>query len=984
MHRALMFVVLALAGCGRAPAPPRAAAAPPIVDHTRPAKRLGDLPPAEAAAAVDAAYRLLPDRRFLLAVRDIYAFQRGQSASVNVDFENDAWRIRCGGRDAGRLPLIPSFADGFSLLTTWSKSLGPLSNESLDAKTRDACDRRIGEFYAASLFDAMKGLRKPTGSSVERAARAAVDLELQTSDVFELGDPLAARALALLAMARASNAQFGGDETALLANALRYDAEARELASSLPARSAARIATGLDAPRVDAADPRMAYLSAQRVILTTPRTQRQIRIPDVGTHDVRALPLLLASDDTVEAGEVTEAVQALLTGEVTGRATGDRVRFGGAGGWIEAIVAAMSGERPGALAAAYESAIGSHAAKVASPLLDSAVVRAYFDATYYTSLERQLRISTDQFSSEPMAKAFLSELGKSSAQPGHDVREALAMIVATTFGSGRGATSKQLLALTNIGAASRTDLFINLSRMHGYDVTDRDAEIPMFSSLDTRPAQRLEAGLAAITVTSDPMRRDLYVRSALQAAPRIAKPGSISYFAQIVGDLKTLRELAGRVDVAPVDRAMAARYLAEAGDNETADRTFDVLFRESDYGEFYTTWVGVINARGDWPAKERATRRWLAAHPMPGIEHAYYSASLGNSLERQGRYREAWKVVEPEIGVWSSGIIERAVSLLQRLGRVRESDELGARLVERYPDASNRVGYAAVLWRQKRWKDAAALFDPKRSSISISDWRDHVPEELAKSFEHAPAADVAAAVGALADAGVNDDFLDMVPGGFAKLGHPDLAFAVAEAMCRRYPLKNEPVSGQWHVEAYRALEAWKGKDAAIAWLRPLLNDQNALEAASLLFQNHEDEGVLALADFAPRVRTDEMHAYLAQAMTRLRLPAADPRVSALRNEVAGKKWNRKSLDPIPLYLLGLMNEKDFLGWPYEAGGGVVVSYIIGLKAAGAGDYDRALRNLIAARHGAFGTSPQLWAVGMLNHWSTQPMLWRDVVGKRIL
>src|ERR1051325_4858347 len=865
MRRLLVFVVLAFAGCHQS----RAGA--PIVDHSRPAKRLSELPMAEAAAAVDSVYRLLPDRRMLLAVRDVYALQRGRTASVDVDFEHDEWRIRCDGLDAGRLPLIPSFRDGLTMLTAWSASLGKL----------------------------------PDRAAIEGAARTAVNLETQIgSDPFELGDPVGARALALFAMARAAAPRFATEEAALLANALGYETEG-----------------GL-------------------------------------AHPPGKLP------DIIAAAEKAAAQQIQLTRQVTGKL--------------------HTAEDPGTLTAAYESSVGGYAAKAASPLVDAAVMRAFFDASYYAALESQLRFETDHLGAEPRAKRFVAGLGQTDAQPGHDVRAAMSMIVATMFGNGQQTTSKQLLALTNIGAGFRAERFITLSRMHGWDVADRDAELDMISLLDTRPTQRLQAGWVASQVISDPLRRDHYTRSALQAAPHIAKPGEIAFFADLTGDLPALRELAMRADIAPADRAVAAKFLADAGDAESADRAFDTLFRDSDYNEFFSTWAGVMNARRDWRAKERAARRWLDRHPDMDIQHAYYSACLADALESQGRYAEAWKVVEPEVGVWSEVIVERAVSLLQRLGRVRESDELGAALVKRYPDAWTRVGYAAVLWRQKRWSDAAALFDANHSPIPISTWREHVPGEMVDAFDGAPAGDVAAAAGAPADSGADLDLLSMFPRALTSRGHPDLGFAAAEELCRRYPLKFEAVSGQLHVEAYRALAAWKGKDAAMAWLRPRLNDSNALEVASLFFQNDEDEGVLALAGFAPRVRTDEMHCYLAQSMTRLRLPPDEPPVMALRNELAAKPMNRKSLDPVAFYLLGQMSEQEFLAWPYEPECLTTVPYMIALKSVAAGDYDRALRFMIVARYGAFGTLPQTWAVGTLNTWATRRLPWRDLAAKRIL
>ena len=943
--RHLILAALVLSACHASAPPPLAT--PPIVDHSRPAKPIGMLPPAEAAAAIESVYRLAPDRRFLLAVRDLYALQEGRSATVDIDFKNGAWEVRCDGRDVGRLPLLPTFNDGFQLLAAWSRALKPFTK-----KTEDE-------------------------------TRNAVFLDVQLVDVFELGDPVAARALALLTLARAANPRFGDDEKALLANAMSYETEAAHMAASLPPGSAARIATGLDAPQLGSKVPLIAYVSATRVLTTAPRTQRERVAPLLGEQDLNMIPLLMRSDDLTEAGPIAEDVQRLLTREVDGSALRGRVRVG-VSDWIDRLNEMLKGGGPGELAATYESKIARFASRRATPLIGEDVIRAWYDALYYTSIERQFRIRSDHWGSEEHTSAFLKELGTADSQPGRDVRDTLAFIKATKFGSGRGVMAKQLLAAKNIGAGLRADLFDDLARMRDANRGDLEAEPAIVSLLDTRPTQRFEAGLIALHVTYDPMRRELYLRSAIDAAPNSVKPGYVSYFASLIGDKEQLRRLMDRHDLSPYDRACAANYLADAGDPQSADRGFEQLFRESNSPDFYSVWAGMVNKRHAWAAKERVARQWLDRHPDRDIQHAYYAASLGNALEEQGRYAEAWTIVAPDLDVWSANIIEAAVSLHQRLGRIKQSDDLGRQLVERYPGAWTRSSYAVVLWRQKRWADAAALFNPKLAAYSASEWDEHVPEEMETLFEHAPAGDMAAATGALVDAGVSPTRLDQLVLRLREDGHPELAFAAADEICKRIPLKNEPDSAQHYIEAYRALAAWKGHPFAIRWLRERLTDQNALEVAGLLFQGHEDEAVLALADFAPRVRTDELQVFLAGAMTRLRLPDSDPRVVALRKEVAAQKYDPKALHAVTRYFLGLMDEKEFLGWSSEPWARVSILYAIGLKSAAAGDYDRGLQYMLAARHVGFDTSPQAWAVEQLGVWNHELGTWHDIVARRIL
>jgi|GEM_PF-4983711 len=968
MHRTLLLAVLALFACKAAA--PQAPSGPLIVDHSRPMKKLGDLPPVEAAAAVESVYRLAPDRRFLLAVRDIYQLQTGRAATVDIDFKDGSWLVRCDGRDAGRLPLTPTFADGYAMLTSWSKSLGAMPRKSGKGTADD--------FFAQSLF------KDANDYSIATAARAAVYLDVQLVDVFELGDPVTARALALLAMARNADPHFGNDEKALLANAMRYESEAAQLAQAAPRGSAARIATGVEPPNVYAKEPLIAYVSACRVLASAPRMHRELVAPALGEQNVHALPLLMRSDDLIEASEVAHGVERLLNREVTGDALHGHVRLGGVPDWIDTIRQMLKGDQPGARTAAYEAAIGEYSSRLASPLLDATVVRAWYDALYYTSLERQLRFGSDHLGSESATSDFLRQLGTTESQPGHDVREVMAVIDGTKFGSAKGVPASQLIAARHIGGTLRADLYVDLCRMHGETKADLDAEPAVLAMLDSRPAQRFEAGVVAVMVTGDPLRREVNLRSALDAAPRAGKPGYLGYFASILGDTDRMKQIMDRDDLSPYERALAAKYLAGAGDRADSDRGFEKLFRESDYSDFYSVWAGVVNERHDWAAKERAARGWLDKHRDRDIEHAYYAASLADALEEQGRYDEAWAIIEPDMQAWSANVIGQAVSLLQRRGHVKESDELAARMIERYPGAWTRGGYAVVLWRQKRWNEGAALFGPKSAAYSASEFDEHVPQAMTELLAHATPADVAAAAGALADAGVPPDRLNHITQEFLKQGHADLAFAAANEFCKRYPLKNEVTAADEYCETYRALAAWKGRPAATAWLRERLSNDDALQVISLLYQGHDDEAVLDFADYATRVRTDELQLLVAAAMTRLRLPDSDPRVVALKKEIAAQTYDPKSLQAITRYLLGITDEKQFAAWGNDASDRVSVLYAIGLKSAAAGDYDRALPYFLAARHGAFDTPPQAWAVEALNRWNHERGTWREIIRKRIL
>jgi hypothetical protein len=221
--RRLAVLLLVLASCAQSPVPERVAVEEsPIIDRSRPHEQIAALPALDAIEAVDAVYRLLPDRRVLLAVRDIYELHTGQTASVEVDFRDGGWELHCAKRLVGRLSELPQFGEDLAMLSSWSRSLGPLPATPLAPEVSAEADRLQESFSPPALIAAMRSLSRAAGSRplgadiLRRAARVAVDLNVQMTDSYGVGDATAARALALLAMARDADPQFGTSEATLL------------------------------------------------------------------------------------------------------------------------------------------------------------------------------------------------------------------------------------------------------------------------------------------------------------------------------------------------------------------------------------------------------------------------------------------------------------------------------------------------------------------------------------------------------------------------------------------------------------------------------------------------------------------------------------------------------------------------------------------------------------------------------------------------
>jgi hypothetical protein len=220
-----------------------------VIDATRPQKAIGVASPREAENIIAATYRVRPDRRFLLAVADIQELKSGRRVPVRLDFSGRRWQIQCGDRNVGELPEIPDFSDGLQLLTAWAATLpSPTGSQTISAATLQSMDSEVAAFGAPSLFRAMQRIKvrnaSPDLPALRTLSRAMTLLNLQVIDRMGLADPVRARALAVIAMARSMDATTGAEEVAVMANVMGYEKEAKQLLVGVDPRSFAAVWVG--------------------------------------------------------------------------------------------------------------------------------------------------------------------------------------------------------------------------------------------------------------------------------------------------------------------------------------------------------------------------------------------------------------------------------------------------------------------------------------------------------------------------------------------------------------------------------------------------------------------------------------------------------------------------------------------------------------------------------------------------------------------
>src|SRR2546429_3307065 len=159
-------------------------------------------------------YVLQPARRFVGAVAELDRLLGGHAAdTVRVSRHGDGWVIAYAGERVGDLPDLPGFEDGSALLRTWAERL--LERYPLDSagaptvQERDTVAALLRRLDAPHLGAALRVVdagwrRRRNAGWLPLAASGLTLLAIQLPKTDVVGDPLVARALAVVALAGAA------------------------------------------------------------------------------------------------------------------------------------------------------------------------------------------------------------------------------------------------------------------------------------------------------------------------------------------------------------------------------------------------------------------------------------------------------------------------------------------------------------------------------------------------------------------------------------------------------------------------------------------------------------------------------------------------------------------------------------------------------------------------------------------------------------
>jgi hypothetical protein len=908
-------------------------------------------------AALNAIYRVKPDRRFLGAVAEVHRLVSGRPAdTVRVSHTADGWSIAYGGEPVGVLPDLPGFTEGTAVLSAWASHLlerYPLAADSVATKDLDAAGVLINlldvPLLAAGLGRVNLGWQnRHQAAWLPMATRGLTLLAIQVPRVETEADPLLARALAAAALAHAAGQGAMLNERALLAFHMGYAAEAAALGNGLPRDDPIRLLVSRDT----------AALHVATAAAPAPPLTRHLYLLDLAgegdddhflaglrqglvdhpTSGMLGTAVGLARFETDASLVPLVPVQLAAEFEAIARRPGvlERVRRWLLRRLLQAQpkpsvtwTEALSGEAAGGEAlATFERDLSALDSLFSGPFLDGGLLGGYFRAQLHAAFERTCIHYVDGLASAPASSEFVQSLAsapsglwgdavnwcrlRASLEAGQDVVDPLIENLESARGLSEPAVRR---SMDDIGP-----------RLRFHDPRVVVMARAAFRRLDSRPGHLSRLGIAA----SDRLR-DLPLADRLDGRlltlARTEYPLLAAWYARSHGDVEGLQTMAADRAFERRARVQAVRYLVELnGDTAGAIATLDGVVAEDpedwlardDYIRF------LDSARRPADAA-RIAGEWLEHHDQTrGFDYLFAAADLARQYQRLGRLREARSLLEPLQGSYQLGVMERSALIALDLGEVAAAEDLGTRVVARYPNSPYaRVTLAKVRWTQRRYADAARVLNDQQQSLVDSDWGSAIAPDFVGFFSRRPA-EAELAFGALLEAGVSASKLSRLPAAAADSGYLPLALALQQRLVNGSP--DEAL----YLDLYRYTVAARGKHAAVALLRQRWSPAEARQQSLSIYRQRWYD---LLWDLDPEMDdgVDGSYMWLLRTLAWLQTPERDP------EHYARLVGFYRRLDPrwyhvVGQYLLGMQTEATVLILTDTPHRRTEASYYLGVKA----------------------------------------------------
>ncbi len=402
------------------------------------------VPPLAMEQTLADAYRLKPDRRFLIAIEKTHLLIAGTVGKADSQFEKDHWTLLHNGKAIGQVPEFPDFPDLLKVLKGWARQLSDShpsflnDGTALDKEFKLRFELALGDFQPNQLAHHLQTLNAYFEDGTRRvellvfAARALSVLAFNLLDTLEVSDEVPAQALALLAAAQ----ELAGEELikaeAQLAELMQYSTHAQKRVQQLPVSDGLRQYVLQDTPALkvlaeqEHSDWETRYLYLLRLAKSGKISEWEDWFSDGFPH-LQDDPLALYktsliidsfSDNNYYARQVRLLIQDELKVEQEGMPSESAV-----GEFFEELsalseIAQLFGELKNISDDAielkeFESSLEGLGDLYTGPFLDASTYQSFFRGHFYSTLHTDGHQYLDRLSSTEEAEQFLKETGAS-------------------------------------------------------------------------------------------------------------------------------------------------------------------------------------------------------------------------------------------------------------------------------------------------------------------------------------------------------------------------------------------------------------------------------------------------------------------------------------------------------------------------------------------------------------------------------------------
>ena len=953
-------------------------------------------------AAMKADYRLKPDQRFLLAMNAIYRFL-GPNTQVDLstDFSGGSWVIDWQDNTVKRMPELPDFSDYIRVLTHWATLM--LKSFPLDLTPVPHDDRLVNikaelELFllphtkaALSELDALWQEGVHSVEMIHNATRGLIWLAMQTLDETGIGDQIAARALAMLALSRAIS---GNDillvEEALLADEMHYSAYAIQRMERLPdhpvkaylERNYTQFENLLDTSKPTAL---LCYLRLKQLSETKDIKKWAQWMNRLYRHDGYLLPVLktglemntFKSDRFFSdflpkvvlfdlASEFKEPDYIDFMGVMVKAAFDEKID----GMHFETILRKALGLDKSGLLKQLNKNLAKLQPIYKGPFLDSDLLAAYYESYFYSCLYCQGLFYLDRLSSIKKVNDFDFGLGMENSGRLNEFRQWFHNLADAKAGRSRcKMLMKSISESHEFGAPLVIRSFNELKGLLKYGDPETFAAAKLLiTRMDARPENQITLGWIARSSLLDLNLTEKMIKNAVAADP-VKNPVIRIWLAYFQRDLTTLHDLAVSTSMSPKYRADAIKYWAK-----TENNTDDIIQAYSnlvkDNPKIYNItrqYVEYLLNNGYYRKAHNAAMDWLLLNPpTSGLENIIMRNAIAKGFYKSGQYDACLDFISPHISIQQNDTMLTAAECMAKDGRTKEAEALFEKAMDRYPDSLNGlIRYIRFLWEEGRYELAAKRLKEWKYPIDAVKWR----FQIGKAFCDVLAAndDAKKAFKAFLAAGISHWDLKNIPIMLAKADRNELAFRLNNMLFGRGLANLDFI-----LTSYGYLKQSNGKDAADLWIRKKIPATMRNPAGMIFFAQKEYDLLWDLIDESEQNKHADF-IWLLRAAAWVK-SNDDNRNHKEKLHDYYSKNDRTYYNKIGRFLMEFDSGENLLAGAVNANKRCELAYYFGLKAQGEGDYDLASDWYhIALETGMIKMGEYRWAHNELYRWYTKDM-----------